>query len=214
MDVIICGYGLTPNNGLARMIDCKFTHEPTKGGWVPTRDQWFETAQAGFYMVGDCAGIAGAENSRLEGRIAATGAAAASGRINAQQANDFYQKIRSKLAQQARFGEILGQMFPTKSGLLSLAHEDTILCRCEEITLGEVRAAVDAGARTMAEVKMITRAGMGNCQGRMCERSVSAAVLQNKISGVDQAAVGMYTVRPPLQPLPFAFFAEAGSEES
>ena len=97
--------------------------------------------------------------------------------------------------------------------MISLAHDDTIICRCEEITLGEVKAAVAAGARTIGEVKMVTRVGMGNCQGRMCERSVVNAIIQELImEDVTPETVWMYSIRPPLQPLPVGFLAEAGME--
>jgi NAD(P)H-nitrite reductase large subunit len=97
--------------------------------------------------------------------------------------------------------------------LISLAHDDTILCRCEEITLGEVKAAVAEGARTIGEVKMVTRTGMGNCQGRMCERSVAGAIVQALAAEkVTPESVGMYSIRPPLHPLPVEFLAEAAEE--
>ena len=102
-----------------------------------------------------------------------------------------------------------------EAGLNLLAHDDTILCRCEDITLEEVKAAVAAGARTIGEVKMITRSGMGNCQGRMCERSVTGAIIRELIDEqVSPEMVGAYSIRPPLQPLPLEYLAKAGTEEN
>jgi NAD(P)H-nitrite reductase large subunit len=109
---------------------------------------------------------------------------------------------------------LLGDLFTAQPGLISLAHDDTIICRCEEISLGEVKAAVAAGARTIGEVKMVTRVGMGNCQGRMCEHSVVNAIIQELVNeNATAETVGTYTIRPPLQPLPIGFLAEAGLEE-
>ncbi|MFN2362745.1 MAG: (2Fe-2S)-binding protein [Halarsenatibacteraceae bacterium] len=51
-------------------------------------------------------------------------------------------------------------------------NEDVIVCRCEEVTLGEIREAIKNGAKTVTEVKRRTRAGMGLCQGRSCETIV------------------------------------------
>jgi NAD(P)H-nitrite reductase large subunit len=185
-----------------------------KGGWIPYRDKTLQTSIAGIYVAGDCAGIGGAENARLEGHLAGCAAAYESGNINRQKMDELYRQIKSGLEQQRRFGQVLGEFFPSIAGLVSLARDDTILCRCEEVTLGEVKAAVAAGARTIGEVKMITRSGMGNCQGKMCERSVAGAIVQELVRElVSPERVGMYSIRPPLHPLPIGFFAKAGMEE-
>ena len=46
--------------------------------------------------------------------------------------------------------------------------DDTLVCRCEEITAGDIRQAISEGCRDANEIKALTRCGMGNCQGRMC----------------------------------------------
>ena len=214
VDTVVCGYGLTPNSGLARMIGCKFEYHPHQGGWIPRRDGTLQTSLPGVYMAGDCAGIGGAENSRLEGQIAGTAVALETGHIDKQKAAEFYGRIKSDLVQQRRFGKMLGDLFSPQAGLISLAHDDTMVCRCEEITLAEVKAAVAAGARTIGEIKMVTRVGMGNCQGRMCEHSVVNAIIQELIAeNATPETVGIYSIRPPLQPLPVGFLAEAALEE-
>jgi bacterioferritin-associated ferredoxin len=136
------------------------------------------------------------------------------GHLTKQKAGEIYGRIKPDLAVQRRFGRMLGNLFSPRPGLISLAREDTILCRCEEITLGEVKAAVADGARTIGEVKMVTRAGMGNCQGRMCERSVAGAIVQALAAEhATPEMVGYFSIRPPLHPLPVGFLAEAGVEE-
>ncbi len=213
VDTVVSGYSLTPNTGLARMIGCQLEHRPEKGGWVPVRDKTMRTSLPGVYAAGDGAGIGGAENARLEGRIAGAAAAVETGHLSTAKAGEIYGRITPELAQQRRFGRLLGDLFSPKPGLISLANDDTILCRCEEITLGEVKAAVAEGARTLGEVKMVTRTGMGNCQGRMCERSVAAAIVQALAAEqVKPEEVGMYSIRPPLHPLPVGFLAEAVEE--
>jgi hypothetical protein len=173
-----------------------------------------ETSLPGVFVAGDCAGILGAENARLEGRIAGTAAAIYSGRLSEQKAGEIYGQIKPGLKKQRRFGRMLGALFPTRPELIALAQDDTLLCRCEEITLGEVKAAVAEGARTIGEVKMATRTGMGNCQGRTCEGPVTWAILQALApENVQPESAGLYSIRPPLNPLPVGFLAEAGEDE-
>jgi NADPH-dependent 2,4-dienoyl-CoA reductase/sulfur reductase-like enzyme len=207
VDAVISGYSLIPNTGLARMIGCKFEYQSQKGGWVPVRDVTLQTDIIGIYMVGDCAGIGGAEASRLEGRIAGAAVAFKLGLISKKRVEEINDQMKTKLSQQRKFGRMLGEIFSPKFGLVSLAKDDTLVCRCEEITLGEVKTAVAQGARSIGEVKMITRSGMGNCQGRMCEHSVSAALIQELANEqITHQQVGSYSVRPPLHPLPIGFF--------
>ena len=210
VDLVVSGYNLTPNTGLARMIGCQMEYRPDKGGWVPLRDKTMQTSLEGVYIAGDGAGIGGAENSRLEGRVAGAAVALATGHLDTRQVGEIYGHLKAELVQQQRFGKMLGDLFTPKPGLIALAHDDTILCRCEEITLGEVKTAVADGARTIGEVKMITRSGMGNCQGRMCEHSVTAAVIQ--ALAAEQATaqtVGRYSIRPPLHPIPEGYLADS-----
>lgn len=214
VDTVVCGYGLTPNTSLARMIGCQMEFRPEKGGWIPQRDETLQTSVAGIYIAGDCAGIAGAENARLEGCLAGYAVAYHSGNINKGKWDEIIKQIKPNLDQQRRFGLALGELFPSIPSLISLAQDNTILCRCEEVTLAEVKAAVEAGARTIGEVKMITRSGMGNCQGKMCERLIAGAILQELArEQVSAELVGMYSIRAPIHPLPIGFFAKAGIEE-
>ncbi len=214
VDTVVCGFGLTPNTGLARMIGCKMEYQPKKGGWVPLRDSMLQTSLPGVYIAGDGAGICGAENARWEGRLTGTAIALLTGHLKNQGAEKIIKRIGRELARQRRFGRLLGELFSPKSGWISLARDETPLCRCEEVSLGEVKAAVAAGARTLGEVKMVTRAGMGNCQGRICERSVTGAIMQASLAErTTPDFVGMYSIRPPLHPLPMDFLAKAGLEE-
>ena len=84
---------------------------------------------------------------------------------------------------------------------------DTLICRCEEITEDEILAAIRAGARTLAEVKRRTRAGMGLCQGKTCQRII-AALLAREL-GHSASLVAPPGARPPTRPLPLAAFGEA-----
>jgi NAD(P)H-nitrite reductase large subunit len=77
--------------------------------------------------------------------------------------------------------------------------EDKHLCRCEEVTEKEIRAAIQAGARSVTEIKRWTRAGMGICQGRSCRRLVERILVEEL--GINPADLEMSTIRPPLRPV-------------
>lgn len=213
VDAVISGYGFTPNTSLARMIGCGFDFDAQTRQWLPTRDADLRTDAPGVYVAGDGARVGGAGLGRLEGRLAGWTAALDAGKIDTTRVTALRQDLQPALEQQRRFSAFLNAYFTPPAGLRAALHDETPLCRCEEVTLGRVRAAVADGARTIGEVKMITRAGMGNCQGRMCERAIADAIQAASNSAVHLDAIGMYTIRPPLIPLTIDFLIRAGREE-
>jgi NAD(P)H-nitrite reductase large subunit len=84
--------------------------------------------------------------------------------------------------------------------------DDTIVCRCEEISAGQVRSAIAEGAFSVNDVKRRTRAGMGLCQGIYCVRAVAAMI--HAESGVPLAAIAPMTARPPARVVPLARLAD------
>ena len=76
---------------------------------------------------------------------------------------------------------------------------DLIICRCEEVTQGEILETIEAGAETLNEVKRITRAGMGLCQGRTCRRLVMQ--IYGEKTGKRPEEITPTTFRPPVRPL-------------
>jgi NAD(P)H-nitrite reductase large subunit len=199
VDTVVSGFGLIPNTDLARMIGCKLEYNSKKGGWVPVRDETLQTSLPGVYMAGDGAGIGGAENSRLEGRIVGVAAAVRVGKMSIRKAEEINRKMKPELAQQRRFGRLLGDLFSPKPGLSSLAHDETIICRCEELNKKEILAAIADGGESVTWVKRMTRAGMGMCQGRSCGRQVAQLIAQQ--NSLDPGQVLPDTQRPPERPI-------------
>ena len=85
-----------------------------------------------------------------------------------------------------------------------------ILCRCEQVTLGQVRETISYGTQTVTDVKNISRTGMGNCQGRTCG-SIIAQILAAE-TGRSVEDVRYYNIRPPVHPVPLGVIEEHESE--
>jgi bacterioferritin-associated ferredoxin len=77
--------------------------------------------------------------------------------------------------------------------------ERTIVCRCEDLSLQEIRDEIAAGHQTMEEIKRLTRCGMGPCQGRTCRQLVAAEIAHAR--GVPVAEVSLPMFRPPTKPV-------------
>ena len=99
--------------------------------------------------------------------------------------------------------------------MYGLAKDDTVVCRCEEITLGEIRQAVAEGATSANQVKDLTRTGMGNCQGRVCgelvARIIAAETTGQKGDAHAIGSAGVFTARSPIHPLPLGALADYSS---
>lgn len=76
---------------------------------------------------------------------------------------------------------------------------DLMICRCEEVTKGEILDAIHEGARSLWQIRRMTRCGMGLCQGRSCER-LAARILAEAL-GVPIDEVLLPSPRPPVQPV-------------
>ena len=87
---------------------------------------------------------------------------------------------------------------------------DTILCRCEDLTRERIRECIEQGCRTIDEIKRLTRAGMGPCQGRTC-RMLIAQELSNYYH-IPMEEVMMSSFRPPVKPIPMGVLADAYEE--
>ena len=84
--------------------------------------------------------------------------------------------------------------------------KDVVVCRCEEVTRGEVVEVIRRGARSVGAVKRRTSAGMGLCHGRTCTRQI-AQVLKEEV-GVAMSDLKPSTVRPPVRPILLTAFEE------
>lgn len=216
VDTIAIGYGLLPSTELARLLGCGHEYRPERGSWVPVRDAEMQTRLPGVFAAGDGAGIGGAALAQIEGRIAAVAAARTLGRLPERAAQAAIQREQAGLARERRFAGMLGELFTPGAGLYALADDDTVICRCEEVTLGEIRRAVAAGAAEVNEVKGLTRAGMGNCQGRICGELVARIIAAERGHAADTTAIqaaGRFTARPPIHPLPLEELAAYAEDE-
>lgn len=91
-----------------------------------------------------------------------------------------------------------------------MSENNTIICRCEDLTRERIQECIQMGCRTIDEIKRVTRAGMGPCQGRTC-RMLIAQELSNYYH-IPMEEVMMSSFRPPVKPIPMGVLADAYEE--
>jgi thioredoxin reductase/bacterioferritin-associated ferredoxin len=194
---LIVGHGLIPSVEISRLLKAKHLYRAKRGGWIPEIDAFQRTKISGLYVAGDCGGISGAKTAALSGTIAGLRASFDSDMISQKTFQDLYHLTERKKNKAERFGKQMGKLMSIRSGLLEGLTPDTIVCRCEDITYGQIMGAIKAGAADCNEVKAWTRAGMGPCQGRTCGETI-AEILSRQVGDRDKA--GFFTARVPLRP--------------
>ena len=145
----------------------------------------------------------------LEGQIAGIATAAQTGHGTGD-AEGAIQRLAPALLRERRFQRMYAALFAPGPGLYEWSRDDTILCRCEEITKTDVRKAISLGADSANEVKAIVRCGMGDCQGRMCGHLVSHCIAQETERPI--AEVGVFRPRPPIFPVPIVALGRHAEE--
>jgi NAD(P)H-nitrite reductase large subunit len=159
VDAVCVGYGFTPQLELAIAAGCEI-----QDGFVKV-DAAQQTTVPGVFAAGEITGIGGADLAAAEGWVA--GIAAADGQVP----EAALRRVRAG----RRFATALKRAYPVPDGWHGWLRDSTVVCRCEGVTVGELRSAVDergaVGART---VKLVSRAGLGRCQGRTCLSTVAS----------------------------------------
>ncbi|CAB3875507.1 Hydrogen cyanide synthase subunit HcnB [Achromobacter anxifer] len=209
-DTLVTGYGLLASTELARQAGCASIWRPAEGGWIVSHDERMRTSQPRIFVAGEPAGIGGAEMAAIEGRIAALQAVLdVRGGTADQTILESLRREDDARRKASRFSSAVLQFFePRLDALAGLATPETTICRCEEVTAGAVQSflAENPHASDVNSVKLACRTGMGFCQGRYCQHTVTHMLAAAR--GLDAGALGAFTARAPVKPVPVAALAD------
>ncbi|WP_077966234.1 NAD(P)/FAD-dependent oxidoreductase [Ensifer adhaerens] len=198
-DALAYGFALRAETQLADLAGCRFHFDERDRVWLPERDVLGRTSRPDVYIAGDGSGIAGADAAEISGELAAMALLEDAGRASADVAR--LVAARNRILRQR---DILEQAFPFPADWFETVPAETTLCRCEEITVAEVRRTIASGSITeINRLKALSRVGMGRCQGRMC--SAGAAELLSGACGVTADKVGRLRAQAPVKPIPLNF---------
>lgn len=193
--VALC-YGFVPQSDLPRMAGASTVWASPAGGWRTAHDEWMATDVEGLWIAGETAGVAGAAVAIEEGRLAAFAILRAAGK--ARDTDLPAKQARRRLARLQGFTNLLADVADPGAVLSRAVPEDTILCRCEDVSFGAVSAALDETLAPNA-VKLLTRCGMGLCQGRSCEPALLRLIASR--SGHEIGSAGGFAARFPARPV-------------
>ena len=201
-DVAAIGWGFTADTSLAGSLGCNQLVAKDDGVvvWVDGEQQ---TSIPGVFAAGEITGIGGSDLSMAEGVIAGISAAKFVGcNVEVLKAH------RKRRAKRQRFANALIRAYPIKPGWKSWLRDETIICRCEEVCLSDLKHSInELGATDSRTAKLLTRCGMGLCQGRICGRFVVDLVANElNLSPTDTDRISAVN-RPIITPIPLGILA-------
>lgn len=211
-DAVAFGFGIRPETQLAELAGCAMTYDDSRHLWYPEHDAQGRCHE-GCYVAGDGAHQGGVDAALLSGRRAAwallkdLGVATSD---DTEAASDAH-ALRRCLT----FQDGMSQAFVWPAHAATQVADHVALCRCENITVGEVRQALRqvGGADEANRTKSVTRCGMGRCQGRFCGTALAEIVASEQGRGGPGASPqrGRLRAQPPVKPLPLSAIAEETS---
>lgn len=190
--------GVVPQTHLTRSMGIAHVFDKQQMALRPRVEEWGQTSKPGVKVAGDGSGIGGAEAACIQGGLAALYTLYEAGRISeatlAQQAAALQQALPDALSVRP----FLDAAYPVLPEFFT-PRDETIVCRCEDITAGAIREAVASGADGPRKLKTTLRTGMGPCQGRMCEATITGLLAEaghKPIAEIDPARI-----RAPVKPV-------------
>ncbi|WP_321812847.1 MULTISPECIES: NAD(P)/FAD-dependent oxidoreductase [unclassified Burkholderia] len=196
--VVLLHQGVVPNTQFSWSLRARHEWNDAQLCWVPVTDAWGELGVDGIFVAGDGRGIGGAVVAALQGELAGLAAATQLGRMSARERDRLAEPLRAEMRKHLFIRPFLDALYrPKKENRIPA--DTTVVCRCEEVTAGEIRHFVRIGCTGSNQVKSYGRCGMGPCQGRQCGLTVTEVIAYAR--GVPPEEAGYYRIRPPIKPI-------------
>ena len=197
-NVILLHQGVVPNTQFTLSLRAQHQWDAAQLCFTPTTDAWGELDVPGIFVAGDGGGIGGAQAAAEQGALSALQVACQLGAIDAAALEREAAPHRRALADVLRIRPFLDSLYRPRDAN-RIPSNDVVVCRCEEVTAGDVRGFVELGCMGPNQAKSFGRCGMGPCQGRMCGLTVTEIIADAR--KVSPGEVGYYRIRPPIKPL-------------
>jgi len=209
-ELLLSHFGIVPQIHLSQAAGCKHIWHKSQQCWRPQLDDWGNSSIPGILIAGDGASIGGARTAEHAGRLAALQVVYSLGKISRVKRDQQARPDRKWMREELHIRPFLDAFFHIPKKLLRVPQNNTVVCRCEEVTAGDIRKAVEQGHGDSNQVKFITRCGMGPCQGRLCAEAVAHIVADAANETMPDG--GLYRGRPPVSPLTLGQLASLDSE--
>ncbi len=198
-DLLLVHDGVIPNSHLAMAAGCEHRWNSQQRYWTPVLDARNLSSQSNISIVGDSAGIDGADAAVCSGRVTGWQVARHLGLVDQARCSQETSKDGPILEKIKILRRFLDSHYLPLEYFQTPNEDETIICRCENVSTGDIRKVAALGCTGPNQGKAFTRCGMGPCMGRQCGNTVSQ--LFAKYQNRTVTDVGHYRIRPPVRPL-------------
>jgi len=197
--LILLHQGVVPNTQLSLSLNARHSWSDMQLCWLPDTDADGQIDDIGIYIAGDSRGIVGAKASALQGRRTAIAVARRLFPGKADYLAALDARLRGELRGMLHIRPFLDALYRPALEHRVPPQDSVIVCRCEEVSAGQLRRFTELGCQGPNQTKAFGRCGMGPCQGRLCGLTVTEVIAHAR--AVPPGAVGYYRVRPPIKPI-------------
>lgn len=208
--LLLLHHGVIPVVNIADAAGCRIDWNETQQSWRVEVDAWGQTSVPAIFAAGDGVAIGGVHAAKLSGSLAGLQVAFQLGSIDQSRRDRLARPLFRARARHLAVRPFLDAYYRLSESSL-LPPDETLACRCEEVSAGEIRAVAARGCSGPNQAKAFTRCGMGPCQGRLCGATVEQLFAHERGVGVE--TIGRYRARPPLQPITLGQLASSPGDE-
>ncbi len=198
-NMLLVHFGVIPATHIFQQIGCTMAWHPEQRYWYPVCDLWGHTNCERIFAAGDGAWVSGALSAACKGELAALEVARCLGIIPEYERDNLALPLLKTLRNDAWPRPLVDAVYAPRTEQFDF-EDNTVLCRCENVRVKDILKAVSEGVQELNEIKIMTRCGMGPCQGRMCGPAIAEVIAFNLEGSPKQC--GLLNIRPPLKPLP------------
>ncbi|WP_244818255.1 NAD(P)/FAD-dependent oxidoreductase [Caballeronia sp. Lep1P3] len=196
--LVLLHQGVIPSTQLPRSLGCAHEWDKSSACWRPRTDARGRGSVERVWIAGDGAGIGGAKAAAHAGTLAALDIARELGMLDAPSRDARSRPALRAMKRHLAVRPLLDALY-TPPAALRRPDDEVVVCRCEEISAGEIRRIAALGCQGPNQIKAFSRCGMGPCQGRWCGTTVSELIAQVQERPVGD--VGYYRIRAPIKPV-------------
>ena len=207
VDALLTNFGFIPSLQLPKLLGCQTKWDAAGSYWVAHCDEDQRSNLPGVLVAGEVTGVAGHRVAMAEGTIAGLTAASDLGLLAPALYAQLSRQPRKARGRHQEFAQYLKNNFRPRAQMYESIPSRTVICRCEEVTAGEVRDLAKQWGGSLRPIKQCTRAGMGQCQGRLCEATVAALAAQ--VCGKSPEDISGDTPRPHIKPVTLEALSES-----
>ncbi|MFT5503351.1 MAG: NADPH-dependent 2,4-dienoyl-CoA reductase/sulfur reductase-like enzyme [Gammaproteobacteria bacterium] len=198
-DLLLVHDGVIPNSHLAFAADCEHRWNSVQRYWAPVINPQGLSSQPDISIVGDSAGIAGADSAACSGRVVGWNVANLLGLVGVDRCDSETMQDKQTIHRYSVLRRFLDNQYRPLEYFQTPTDMETIVCRCENVRVSDLQEVARLGCMGPNQGKAFTRCGMGPCMGRQCGNTVSQLFAQYHNRTV--ADIGHYRIRSPVRPL-------------